>query len=596
MNKTDLLVTVEVDSYSGTDTQRLQRALADITEMSARDQAAGAYRQYVLRLENREYRLDEMLAIRNVQRLYFDGNGASLVWTRLMDAIKVFDSVDVRFSNFTVDYDPLPFTQGIITSVKDNTLTVEVDLGYRTDVDSWLDQTREMTLHVHDARTMGWKDGYDHQYYLKAVHLTGRRTLTVELMEDCGELTPRVGDLVSIKQNCFGTIGVSGSRIISFSNVSIYSAPFFGYYEVDSEGGTCFNRFSIIPGPRPVGAVRDRVRSTNGDGCHFQSVHQGPLMEHCTITHCGDDCINAHGFFYRVVEVQGTDVLLSVKMDSPMAQDDRVTVYERDSYETIGEVALRSFRRIEDDSYNAICDEIWRGTVYGYRRGVLYRVTLSAEIPGLKRGDHFSSQDRIASRATIRHSIFGFNRANGIVLKGRDVCIENNLVTGCTHEGIRVISDLAWAESGIPSNAVIRGNTVVNCILSGSARKGGGAVGAITVTMDAGENGFRECFENRNILIENNIVMDSGAYGIFASNCTDLTLRNNRVIGPFKTGINRLGQQFGLTPHGGILVGMTRGAVVEGNTVRGCCEALDVAVEIDETCTEVSGAEKNALQ
>ena len=61
-----------------------------------------------------------------------DGNGARLVMTDLKHAVRLSDCRNVTVKNLTVDYDPLPFTQGVITSVSPDSRVVEftIDKGY----------------------------------------------------------------------------------------------------------------------------------------------------------------------------------------------------------------------------------------------------------------------------------------------------------------------------------------------------------------------------------------------------------------------------------------------------------------------------------
>ena len=70
-----------------------------------------------VRLPQPEYRFDAPLILEKVDGFEIDGNGARLVVTKPVSAIYLRNCSNVALKNFTIDYDPLPFTQGVITAV-----------------------------------------------------------------------------------------------------------------------------------------------------------------------------------------------------------------------------------------------------------------------------------------------------------------------------------------------------------------------------------------------------------------------------------------------------------------------------------------------
>ena len=64
-----------------------------------------------------EYRSGRTVELKKLDGVTIDGNGARLVMTDLKHAVRLSNCRNVTVKNLTVDYDPLPFTQGVILSL-----------------------------------------------------------------------------------------------------------------------------------------------------------------------------------------------------------------------------------------------------------------------------------------------------------------------------------------------------------------------------------------------------------------------------------------------------------------------------------------------
>ena len=67
-----------------------------------------------------------------VKDFTFDGGGSEFYLEKLETAISVYKSENVTIRNLSIDYDPLPFTQGEVVSVDypNNTFVFRPDPGY----------------------------------------------------------------------------------------------------------------------------------------------------------------------------------------------------------------------------------------------------------------------------------------------------------------------------------------------------------------------------------------------------------------------------------------------------------------------------------
>ena len=79
-----------------------------------------------------EYRLTEKVMLRNLDNVIIDGRGTRITMTKLNEAIRLIDCRKVTLKNFSIDYDPLPFTQGVVTELSPDLRKIhfQIDAGY----------------------------------------------------------------------------------------------------------------------------------------------------------------------------------------------------------------------------------------------------------------------------------------------------------------------------------------------------------------------------------------------------------------------------------------------------------------------------------
>lgn len=72
------------------------------------------------------------IAIQGARDLVIDGTGTTLLATTLTRAVNIANSSNLTLKGLTIDYDPLPFTQGTVIAVASDNTTVDIklDVGY----------------------------------------------------------------------------------------------------------------------------------------------------------------------------------------------------------------------------------------------------------------------------------------------------------------------------------------------------------------------------------------------------------------------------------------------------------------------------------
>ena len=592
-------VKISIDNYDTgkSDYETLSSAINDIKIKTAAAKKSGNNVTYTLVLgSKKKYSINKPLELTGCSDFTIDGAGSTIVMTERQTAVKLNYCNNVTLSNLSLDYDPLWFTQGTVTAVSGTVLTLKIDEGYRDDIENFL--TKEYSvLRLHDPKTGGHLAGSTVDYEIKATNRTSsgiiKATMSIPYT-DTASYRPKAGDRFSLYECVGGAVIMTNCTNTKYTYFNIYGSMGFGIHEIAGPGGTVMKSCNIIPGPKPNGATAERMISTLGDGTHFQSVKNGPRLYNCTITHCCDDGINAHGFFYRVVKTAGNNEMwLAFVNADDWAVGETVNVFETEDYNCRGSAVIAAFELIYDASLSAPQDKL-TGTSK-YVSGWYYHITLDEPIEGIAVGDDVSNPSRMSSNAAVINCTFGYNRARGIVLKGENSVIENNTVTGSSAAGIMVISELSWAEGGFSNGSVIRNNRVISCGLESRTQYGSSSVAAIMVLLTPKNKCFYSGKGAENITIADNVITDTGAFGLFVSNCKGITVRGNKVTNPFVAGINNIGSVYGVTPKSGILIGMCENITAEDNAVT--CEKSEItqAVDILNNCSSVLSNKRNIL-
>ena len=617
----DKTITVDFAQYDmGNDSDSLNLAIESINTMGAVAAIKGENNRYVLKLPKRRYEFDEVIQMNGVQDFTLDGNGSSFIVTENISLFLIVGCKNVKLTNFTVDYDPLRYTQGVIKAINGNKLTVEIDEGYSADPKfiNGASQTHDnvynigdsvFTANVYDLKTGAIKTDSAGNYVLKNDAVSkGGRLIEISLHSNStwqkASLGMEVGDGIAFSyvgekmlwaEQCKGGM--------EFTNITVWGTSGCGMWELNGEGGSLYKNVTVEPGPKPKGATRDRFVSCNGDFLHQNANKKGPIIEDCTFTHMMDDVINIHGLVYYVLSSEGNTTYIAPRWDYPFYVGETIKGYDAATIaDKTGKVKVTAIESYKDSTNEQKVNELYKycDKQWGDKT-LVYKVTTDRPT-NLKFGDYVVSTDRTGAGTIIRNCTFGKNRSRGIVVKTDDVLIENNTIMQTNFAAITLQFDNSFGESGYTNKAVIRNNTIV---LGASSLDmhifNEYHLGAIMIghQMDMAHDGYLNNYEFKNILIENNTIRGTGVYGISCVSVDGLTIRNNKIIDPFMFGLgttNEYRTDFGLDPNAGIHIGQCKNVTVTGNTVTGGPTQITEAVQFGKNVSDIkanSGNKKN---
>jgi hypothetical protein len=417
----------------------------------------------------------------------------------------------------TIDYDPLPFTQGLITAVDEagKSFDFEVQEGYPL-LSAWYFQNLPKPfgkwgmLFERDQRRLK-KGAPDFCFIDEFETLEGRAfRMRVAAGQEWKLKHFAVGDrYVQLARQGGPPLSFHASRGCGVENFTVYTCGGLASLMVGSQDIT-FRGFRVMFKPDT-----DRLLTTCADGVHCAANIKGPLIEGCLFEGMADDAINLHVAPNVVKQlVSPTEVL--VTQAAQILPGETLQVYDPVTGLVRGNVKAVDVAPAELD---------------GQR---LLRVTLEHPVEGLKAGknhtdaDTLFTLDRSGQGFVIRNNVMRDHRRYAILLSTGDGLVEGNLIDNTSGNAIEIANSPDWPEGPVGQHYIVRGNTFI----------GGGycqgyadnpSIGVINARTP--KYGFRAAdmpFE-RDVLIEDNTFLDMPATAIHVASCIGVTLRNNVI-------------------------------------------------------------------
>ena len=203
------------------------KALASIAKAAADASKAGPV-HIVLNLEkNASYRIKRPLAFRQLHGFELNGNGAQLINTARSGTLTISGCNRLTVRDLTIDYDPLPFTQGTITAFDKQAIeiTVKVDPGYPDDA-ALLATFTDGFFKVMDRHNRALKTGA--RDFLSPAHATrvSDGLIKVRLHWSANDRFPSqlpiaVGDVVTVANGGANAIAVDSSVATSLIDLKL---------------------------------------------------------------------------------------------------------------------------------------------------------------------------------------------------------------------------------------------------------------------------------------------------------------------------------------------------------------------------------------
>jgi hypothetical protein len=233
-----------------------------------------------------------------------NGNDCKILITNpRIGFLSVNNCSNVIVQGFNVDYDPLPFTQGVVTynfttnSPSEAAIEFLVDINYPAPTNAnYLDPNASRWGMVMDPTRPGRlaDDAWTQIFYNNIVQTNSNGTFKVYLTSSARAKTIQPGTLWCMISRWDGSMifHTFQSWQVTYLSNTISASAGLGYEGTRSPLISEVND-SIQFGPPPAGGTAPRRRTTNADGGLFVESRIGPWVEGCNFVGLSDDAANA---------------------------------------------------------------------------------------------------------------------------------------------------------------------------------------------------------------------------------------------------------------------------------------------------------------
>lgn len=497
--------------------------------------------------------------IASAKRLTIRGAGAA---TRLVVAspdaglFLVTQGTDVILRDFTVDYDPVPFCQGLVrrVSVSEGWFDLDVAPGYPTpDAANFVDAPEPYGKWgmIMDPTVRRIRAGTNDHFMAPRWEHQGERIwrfFTNGEHYRLGLRDMRVGDsYVQLARGYGGAILAQGCDGIRIENVTVHASPALAVGLVGNRGQILVRKLSVS---FPRGS--DRLLTTNADGIHCQQNRSGPIIEDCDFEGMADDAINIYAPPNVLLEKRSPTEWL-VTPGCLALSGDRFQVLDPQTGTLRGEVKVVAV------------------TPEGRAFRLILEQGLDAAVAGAdhRTADTLYNLNACGAGFRIRRNRMTGNRRYGCLLRAHSGIVEGNTFTDTTGAGVVVINEPDWPEGPVPRDILIRKNRFVR---GGTCRGyAEGDHGQVVVRGAKLGHGLADEPIVRNVTISDNVFEGYLGLALFAAAVDGLKITGNRFDG---AGVERV--RSGPV----MLFERARGIALESNRVRDTRDGITVAIEI----------------
>ncbi len=529
---------------------RLEVSKASSDLKNAQDVRDALARGGVIDLPTGTYMFDAPLEVTKSGTV-LRGNGSSFVFTNRFDhGVVVQSTEDVTLENFSIDFNPLPFTQGRVEAVAAETFDVRVDAGYSIDPALFLVPGAQAPLGYGQKPGIALIDSQTRRFKQEgaktwANSLTAPQNGVLRVGARPQDANIQVGDSVAVLAPWWAcAVQIWNANRTTIRGVSLWSAPGGGVCQNGGEGASHLDGMKIVPGPTPAGADQKRLLAINRDGVHIKSVRKGILFENSTIDSISDDGFNNEAMIAKVTGVFEKSVWISDRYLADFAKPGEwVNVYD-------GALRLRTTAKITSTGSGLFVLE---------------------NADGVQVGDRVVNASRTGEGTIVRNNVFRNIEARGILARGNGNQISGNTIDGTTISGIWVGPEIGfYSEGDFARNVIVENNTLRNIGLSWRSRPSP-TIGAINVVTAIDDAAIRQTAaghgQNENITIRGNTIENSAMAGIFVSDSVNVRVCNNRISGNNILDTASGGTMYGLKADKAIIVNDSANVQLSNNQV-----------------------------
>jgi hypothetical protein len=525
-----------------------------------------------------------LLNIDGANDLSIDATGVTIVGKELTRAVNVVNSHNVTIQGLTVDYDPLPFTQGAVTAIDPGLgwLDVTLDAGYP--------QKAYSRISIYDATTGFQKAGIDHLWGTTAAFV--QPGIVRVSLANIGH-NVAIGDPITLAGDPTGTAHAisfemsSGSKL---KDVTVHTAAGFGLIDTSGDGGTVLDGFHLVPGPPPPGATKAPLLSAIWDGIQFQSVGTGPTMINSEVRNAGDDSFSIQTRSLPVIASSGDK--LTVGFTDPwkaaaLQVGDRLQQFRGGPSVQVTAINKVAYADVTIDP--ATQAKVDQGQTNGsdpwyFDKNSIYELTVDTD-DALPAGQLVFDPDRMGNGFVFKNNTI-HSPGRGMLLKAGDGDIENNVFEGGDKAIMLAPENATDSHGGAAYDLTIRNNVFRH---TGYHHDMPWSDQAGAIGMAGGNVTSKRAFDN--IVIDGNLFDSIRGLNLNVSDASNVTVSNNTFRNTHSTENGTNGAAYGIPADTVIYVAKSNGVSFSNNVVESIGPFGTSPIVVAPTATGVTGAD-----
>lgn len=488
----------------------------------------------------------------DVEDVTVEGNGATFVFTAPLRAgFRFQGGSDVTIRNLTLDYDPVPFTQGEIVDIGDDRrrLTLALDDSYPSLADGLFEYADRVWASVHQpdgSLVEGYRKEGSFDKFFSAIERVGDREFELVLRDGISPNGLLEGNRLTVVARNQGTVlAFYQMDRPTVENVSVHASG-GAVFSASVCSDPVFRGTSIVP---PAGS--DRQIASDADGIRIVNCRSSVTIEDCHHERLLDDSIVVQHTFTSVTEIRDEHTI-AVENVHPFVVD------EDDTLEALSQSGVRLGDLPPISEYDR------RFSSHGVREKPA-TITFSESIAEtLSVGDYIGNQATGSQNFTVRDNELREHRGILVRVVARNGTIENNVLDGASRNPIELEcdNDRHFAPKGYVDDVTVADNTIRR---AGMVYFAGEEPAGIRVHLLTRRDVPDEGRPNRNIRLQNNDIETAAGVGIDVENAEGIEVVGNRIAD---------GNRLGYGPYG-LSVVDSQGVTLRNNTVEGAGDRLE---------------------
>lgn len=489
--------------------------------------------------------------INGIEDVTIEGNGATFVFTEPLRAgLRFMGGRNVTIRNLTLDYDPIPFTQGEIVELGGNRRRIILDLddGYPSLSDGMFEHADRVWASVHQpdgSFVEGFRSDGSSDKFFSTIKRVGDRRYELLLREGVSLNGLAKGHRLTVVARNQGTV-------LTFHQME---SPTVENITAHASGGAVFaasvcsdpvfRGTTIVPPPDS-----DRQIAADADGIRIVNCLSSAVIEECHHERLLDDSIVVQHTFTSVTEILDEHTI-AVENVHPFV------VGPEDSLEALTQDGVRL------GELPSVSDYERRFSSPGIRDRPSTITFAEAVADTLSVGDYVGNRATGSQNFTVRNNELRNHRGILVRIVARNGTVENNVLDGASRNPIELEcdNDRHFAPKGYVDNVTVADNTIrrAGMVYFAGEEPAGIRVHLLT-RRDVPDKGR----PNRNIRLQDNDIETTAGVGIDVENAEDVELSGNRIAN-----VNQLG--YG--PYG-LSIADSQDVTLENNTVEGSSDLL----------------------